>query len=269
MTRPRALITGAGSGLGRALAHRYARAGYDIAVAELLPERADAVVAELSALGGTHFAVPVDVGDDASVEALRDAVLARWNRFDVLINNAGVATAGRVADSSLEDWRWVTNIDLFGVVRGMKTFAPMFERQRHGHILSTASFAGIAGAPGIASYGVAKAGVIALSEALRAEMAPFGVKVSVICPSFFKTSLLETARGPNRQFQGIAAKLMDNAKESADDIADHVFHAQQQGRFMIIPTAPERLRWRLKRFFPELYFRMLRRLVDKHAQHKA
>jgi NAD(P)-dependent dehydrogenase (short-subunit alcohol dehydrogenase family) len=257
------LITGAGSGLGRALAHRYARAGYDIGVAELIPERAETVVGELAAHGGDHFAVRVDVGDDASVETMRDAVRAHWDGFDVLINNAGVASAGSIADSSLDDWRWVTNIDLFGVVRGMKAFAPMFQRQRRGHVLSTASFAGIAGAPGIASYGVAKAGVIALSEALRAEMQPFGVKVSVICPSFFKTNLLETARGPNAQFAGVASKLMDNAKESADDIADYVFKAQQRGDFMIIPTGPERTRWRLKRWLPELYFRELMKFAAR------
>lgn len=269
MTRPRALITGAGSGLGRALAHRYARAGYDVCVAELLPERATAVVAELAAHGGAHFAVRVDVGDDASVEAMREAVRAHWNGFDVLINNAGVASAGSIADSSLDDWRWVTNIDLFGVVRGMKAFAPMFHKQRRGHVLSTASFAGIAGAPGIASYGVAKAGVIALSEALRAEMEPFGVKVSVICPSFFKTNLLETARGPDTQFAGVAAKLMDHAKESADDIADYVFRAQQRGDFMIIPTGPERTRWRLKRWFPEVYFRKLIAFTRQLQQNSA
>jgi NAD(P)-dependent dehydrogenase (short-subunit alcohol dehydrogenase family) len=261
MNRPRALITGAGSGLGRALAHRYARAGYDIAVADMALARAETVVEELAAHGGEHFAVLVDVGDDASVDAMRDAVRARWDGFDVLINNAGVASGGSVADSPMDDWHWVINIDLLGVVRGMKAFAPMFQQRRRGHVLSTASFAGLAGAPGIASYGVAKAGVVALSEALRAEMEPFGVSVSVICPSFFKTNLLETARGVDHKFKGVAAKLMENAKESADDIADYVFRAQQRGEFMIIPTGPERMRWRIKRWFPALYFKELMRFT--------
>ena len=263
MNRPRALITGAGSGLGRALAHRYARAGYDIAVADMALARAETVVEELAAHGGEHFAVLVDVGDDASVDAMRDAVRARWDGFDVLINNAGVASGGSVADSPMDDWHWVINIDLLGVVRGMKAFAAMFQQRRRGHVLSTASFAGLAGAPGIASYGVAKAGVVALSEALRAEMQPFDVAVSVICPSFFKTNLLETARGVDRKFIGVAAKLMDNAKESADDIADYVFRAQQRGEFMIIPTAPERMRWRIKRWFPALYFKELMRFTKQ------
>lgn len=265
MTRPRALITGAGSGLGRALALRYARAGYDIAVADLLRDRADAVVAELSAIGGEHVALTVDVGDDDSVIALRDSVMARWDRLDVLINNAGVATGGSVADSSLDDWRWVINIDLIGVVRGMKAFAPVFMAQRSGHILSTASFAGLAGAPGIASYGAAKAGVVALSEGFRAEMHGHDVRVSVICPSFFKTNLLETARGPNQKFAGLAGRLMDRARESADDIADAVFAAQQRGVFMIIPTRTERLRWRLKRWLPEFYFRRVVAMAKKLA----
>jgi NAD(P)-dependent dehydrogenase (short-subunit alcohol dehydrogenase family) len=266
MSRPRALITGAGSGLGRALALRYARAGYDIGVADLKRERADAVVAELAALGGTHYPFFVDVGDDASVEALRDEVAARWGDFDVLVNNAGVASAGTVAASTLEDWRWVLNIDLLGVVRGMKAFAPMFEGRGRGHIVSTASFAGLAGAPGIAGYGVAKAGVVALSEALRAEMAPRGVQVSVICPSFFKTNLLESARGPDQHFAGVAHRLMENARETADDIADYVFRAQQRGEFMIIPTAPERWRWRLKRWLPEFYFREMLKFAAKLQQ---
>lgn len=257
MTRPRALITGAGSGLGRALAHRYARAGHDIAVVDLDRARAEAVVAELAAHGGAHFALVADVGDDAAVESLRDSVRAHWDCFDLLFNNAGVATAGSVADSSLDDWRWVTNIDLLGVVRGMKAFAPMFQQQRRGHVLSTASFAGLAGAPNIASYGVAKAGVVALSEALRAEMEPFGVRVSVICPSFFKTNLMDSARCADAKFSGVATRLMERARESADDIADYVFRAQQRGRFLIIPTAQERMHWRLKRWFPEFYFRRL------------
>lgn len=262
----RALITGAGSGLGLALAKRYARAGYAIAVADLQLDRAESAVSALKALGSGHFAVVVDVADAASVEAMRDTVQTHWPEgFDVLINNAGVATGGSVADSSLEDWHWVIGINLMGVVHGMKTFAPMFQRRHGGHIISTASFAGIAGAPGIASYSTVKAAVVALSESVRAEMHPHAVKVSVICPSFFKTNLLETARGTDTRFKGFAATLMERAKETADDIADYVYLAAERGEFMIIPTAPERLRWRLKRFFPNYYFRKLMQLYGKMA----
>lgn len=263
-TRPRALITGAGSGLGLALARRYARAGHDIAVADLNMERAESAVVQLDAIGGAHFAVAVDVADAESVEAMRAAVALRWPEgFDVLINNAGVATAGSVVESPLADWHWVIGINLMGVVHGMKAFAPMFQRRRRGHILSTASFAAIAGAPGIASYGTTKAAVVALSEGLRGEMHPHGVNVSVICPSFFKTNLLETARGPDDRFRKFVGGLMEKARESADDIAGYVFDAASRGEFMIIPTAPERLRWRLKRYLPNYYFRKLMQAYRK------
>lgn len=260
----RAVITGAGSGLGLALARRYARAGYAIAVADLRLDRAESAIADLNATGSGHFAVVVDVADAASVDAMRDQISQHWPEgFDVLINNAGVATGGTLADSSLEDWHWVIGINLMGVVHGMKAFAPMFQRRHRGQIISTASFAGIAGAPGIASYSTVKAAVVALSESLRAEMLAHGVQVSVICPSFFKTNLLETARGTDTHFKGFAATLMERAKESADDIADYVFLAAERGDFMIIPTAPERLRWRLKRFFPNYYFKKLMQLYGK------
>jgi NAD(P)-dependent dehydrogenase (short-subunit alcohol dehydrogenase family) len=260
----RALITGAGSGLGLALARRYARAGYAIAVADLDAARADAAVAELAAIGPGHFAVTVDVADAASVEAMRDRVAGHWpDGFDVLINNAGVATAGSVADSPLEDWHWVIGINLMGVVHGMKAFAPMFQRRQRGHVISTASFAALAGAPGIASYGTTKAAVVALSEGLRAEMRPHGVKVSVICPSFFKTNLLDSARGPDQRFKAFVGGLMERAKETADDIADYVFRAAGRGDFMIIPTGPERLRWRLKRFLPNYYFAQMVKMLGR------
>lgn len=262
--RKRALITGAGSGLGLALARRYARAGYAIAVADLRMDRAETAVQELSIVNGGHWAVAVDVANAQSVAAMRVHVEQQWPQgFDVLINNAGVATAGSVADSSLEDWHWVIGINLMGVVHGMKTFAPMFQHRQCGHIISTASFAGIAGAPGIASYGVTKAAVIALSEGMRAEMYPHQVKVSVICPSFFKTNLLETARGPDDRFRHFVGKLMEVAKVSADDVADYVFNAAERGEFMIIPTSAERFRWRFKRFFPRFYFKKLMQTFSK------
>ncbi|MBK8285703.1 MAG: SDR family NAD(P)-dependent oxidoreductase [Ahniella sp.] len=263
----RALITGAGSGLGLALAKQFAAAGHAIAVADLDPGRAQAAVETLGGAAAGHFAVSVDVGDDASVAAMVQAVNQRWpDGFDVLINNAGVATAGSVAESSLEDWHWVMNINLMGVVRGLRAFVPMFKRRKTGLILSTASFAGLAGAPNIASYGTSKAAVVALSEMLRAELADHGVKVGVICPSFFKTNLLDNARG-NDRFKAVAGHLMETARETADDIARYVFEAASRGQFLIIPTGPERTRWRVKRWFPEYYFKQLMKFTRAMRAH--
>lgn len=258
MQAGRVLITGAGSGLGRALALRYASAGWRVGIADIVPERAELVAGEVRTRGATAEAFAVDVGSDASMERLRDEALQRLGGVDHLVNNAGVSSAGSVMDTSLDDWRWMLDINLMSVVRGCRAFLPSMVAQQRGHIVNTASFAGIACAAGMAAYSTAKAGVIALSETLRADMAvaDTGVKVSVVCPSFFRTNLLENWRGPERA-RTMAAKLMDRAKENADDIAEAIFAGVMAERFMIVPTATERTRWRLKRFLPEFYFKKL------------
>ncbi len=258
MGAQRVLITGGGSGLGRAIALRYASAGWRIGLADISLERAEAVAAEARALGVQADAFHVDVSSDSSVLALRDDVTARWGGVDHLYNNAGVSSGGSLLQTSIDDWRWMLDINLLSVVRGCQAFLPGMVAQGTGHIVNTASFAGLAGAGGLSSYSVAKAGVVTLSETLRAELAlaDSAVRVSVVCPSFFRTNLLENFRGPERA-RGMAHKLMEKAGETADDIARLVVDAVMAGRFLIIPTAPERTRWRIKRFLPEFYFRKL------------
>jgi NADP-dependent 3-hydroxy acid dehydrogenase YdfG len=258
MPQQRVLITGGGSGLGRALALRYARVGWQVGLADISLERAEQVAQEVRALGAQADTFSVDVASDAAVHALRDEVLARWGGVDHLYNNAGVSSAGSLLQTSLDDWRWMLDVNLMSVVRGCQAFLPGMLAQGHGHVVNTASFAGLAGAGGLCSYSVAKAAVVALSESLRAELklADSQVGMSVVCPSFFRTNLLQNFRGPERS-RHMAQGLMEKAAETADDIAAHIFDAVMAGRFLIIPTAPERLRWRLKRFLPEFYFRKL------------
>lgn len=255
MGAQRVLITGGGSGLGRAIALRYARAGWHVGLADISFERAEAVAAEARALGAQADAFHVDVASDASVLALRDEVNARWGGVDHLYNNAGVASGGNLLQTSIDDWRWMLDINLLSVVRGCLAFLPGMVDQGGGRIVNTASFAALAGAGGLCSYSVAKASVVTLSETLRAELAlaNSAVGVSVLCPSFFRTNLLENFRGPERT-RDMAQKLMEKAVVNADDIAAAVVDAVMAGKFLIIPTAPERRRWRIKRFFPEFYF---------------
>ena len=135
----------------------------------------------------------------------------------------------------------------------------MLFRSGGGQVINTASFAGLAAAPGAMSYGVAKAGVVALSEQLRAEVELRGVRVSVICPSFFRTNLCDTAIG-NPATRALAVKLMDSAPDTLDSVANKVFADAEKGRFLILPTKREPMRWRLKRWFPGLYFKLLLKL---------
>lgn len=262
------LITGAGSGLGRALALRYAAIGHRVGVADLNHERAEAVRAEIEAAGGRALAFHVDITSDHAWTLLREQVNSTWHGLDVLINNAGVASGGATLEASIDDWRWMLEVNLLGVVRGCKTFAPDMLTRGSGQIINIASFAGLAGAPGLSSYGVAKGGVVTLSEGLRGEFEPRGLKVSVVCPAFFKTNLLENFRGSERM-RKTAAKLMEDARETADDIARAIIEAAERGVFLIIPTATERSRWRIKRWFPEFYYRQVQKRVQLRGGDRA
>jgi len=252
----RVLITGAGSGLGRALATRYAASGARVACVDLLGERAEATRAALT--GSGHLACTVDVGSDEAMATLHEQIVAAWGGLDVLVNNAGIASGGPMVDTTMAEWRQILEVDLLGVVRGCRLFLPGMLSAGRGQILNTASFAGLAGAPGIMSYGVAKAGVVALSEQLRAEVQRQGISVGVICPGFFRTNLLDTALGGDK----LRAKVlhrMDTAPDMLESVADRVFAAAERGEFLIIPTRREPLLWRVKRWFPEFYFRQLQK----------
>lgn len=258
MEQRRVLITGAGSGLGRALAFCFAENGWRVACADIRRDRAEDTVRLITEFGVGAMALRVDVSDDNSVEELRDEILAAWDGVDVVVNNAGVACAGGIMETTLEDWNWTLNINLMGVVRGCKAFLPVLLEQGHGHIINIASFAGIAHAPRMGAYSASKAGVISLSETLRGELAVAGsaVKVSVVCPAFFPTNLMETSRCPARD-KSVAQKLMDTSGDTADTVAAKIYRGMQRGDFLILPTKTEPMRWRIKRFLPEVFFRKL------------
>ena len=252
--RERVLITGGGSGLGLALAQRYARDGARVLVVDIDAARAEAARAALPGEG--HLAFTADVGDDASIEALGAQVLDATGGVDVLVNNAGIACGGALLGTDMAEWRRLIEVDLLSVVRGTLAFLPGMVERGRGHVVSTASFAGLAGAPGIMTYGVAKAGVVAFSEQLRAEMHGTGVDVSVLCPAFFRTNLLENFHG-DAKVRGMASRMMDKSPDTLDTVADACYRDLRARRFLVLPTRAEPLRWRLKRWFPEFYFKKL------------
>lgn len=256
----RVLITGAGSGLGLALAHRFARDGARVACVDVRTDRVEAAAKALPGEG--HLALVADVADDAQMDALRDRIQAEWGGLDILVNNAGIASGGPLVGSSMDEWRRILEVNLLGVVRGCQRFVPGMVAQGHGHVLSTASFAALAGAPGIMSYGVSKSAVYTLSEQLRAELHGTGVKVSVACPAFFKTNLMESAIGAP-EVKTFGEKMMARSPDTVDTVADRVHAGVRKGEFLILPTRDEPMRWRLKRWFPEFYFRQLCRMSER------
>lgn len=255
----RVLISGAGSGLGRACAKVFSDLGARVAVTDLNVESAIDTVHQLA--GAETLALELDVTSEESWAQAMTQMRAQWGGIDVLINNAGVATAGTVADSSLRQWQWVLDINLMGCVRGSRAAIPQMQSQGGGHIVNIASFAGIANPPAMASYNAAKAAVISLSETLRFELHP-QIGVSVACPSFFKTDLVNSGKGQipedehsaAPQMMKVVEKMMDRATVTAVQVARAVAEAVEQDRFLVIPHSDARLLWRLKRLSPELYF---------------
>ncbi|MFW5816443.1 MAG: SDR family NAD(P)-dependent oxidoreductase [Wenzhouxiangella sp.] len=256
------LITGGGAGLGAAMARRFAAAGWTPIIADLDEDRARAVAEEI---GGDALALAMDVTSEDDWARVAETIKSRFGALDVLINNAGVAVGGTLEETSLEDWRWVLEIDLVGVVIGCKTFAPLMRERGAGHIINVASFAGFAAAPGINAYGTAKAGVIAMSEMLRAELADSGVEVSVLCPAFVRTRLTETMRAPDEGYQRRVERWMDKSGVSAEDVAEVVLGAVEKPRFMLLTHGNTRWLHRMRRWLPETYFGLVVRGARKAA----
>ncbi|MFN3578976.1 MAG: SDR family oxidoreductase [Pseudomonas sp.] len=262
----RVVITGAGSGLGRELALRYAHAGARLALADLHEEGLRETLALAEQAGGKGFTQRCDVRDFSQLAALAQSCQERMAGIDVLINNAGVSSGGFFWDLSLEDWEWQISVNLMGVVKGCKAFMPMLMAQRAGRIINIASMAALMQAPGMSNYNVAKAGVVALSESLLAELQPLGIKVNVVCPSFFQTNLLDSFRGPDQASKQQVAKLLESSPITAAEIADMIFVQSEAECFMILPHESGRTAWAAKQANPQVIYDEMIKLAAKRLQ---
>ena len=249
----RIAITGAGSGLGRELALRYAREGWQVAVTDIQTGRARRVAGEVNEVGGEAMAQTLDTRKPEDFDALLERIEHTWGGLDVFVNNAGVSNAGSVVDTPLADWAWMLDINLMGTVRGSRAALPLLRASR-GHLINIASFAAIANAPGMAAYNAAKSGVLSLSESIRGEEHDNGVGVTVACPAFFATNLLESFRGTNDRQRAMVEKLMRRAKVSAADVADDIHRAARDNEFLVISHRTARWQYRMKRLSPETFF---------------
>lgn len=187
-----AVITGGGSGIGRAMAERFAAAGMHIVLADVDEVRMRSVQAELGERGTQVLPVLCDTSLEESVQELARRTLEHFGGAHVLCNNAGVAGVGDPWNGPMSVWEWVVDINLYGVVHGIRAFLPIMLDQGEGHIVNTASMAGLMAMPGLAPYNATKHAVVAISEGLYVEMVAKGqpVRVSVLCPGFVKTNLV-------------------------------------------------------------------------------
>tara|TARA_B100001059_G_C17779635_1_gene553359 strand:- start:667 stop:1470 length:804 start_codon:yes stop_codon:yes gene_type:complete len=258
----RMMITGAGSGLGREIALRWAREGWRLALTDVNESGLAETFSLVLAAGGEGFTQRCDVRDYSQLTALAQACDERFGGIDVIVNNAGVASGGFFSELSLEDWDWQIGINLMGVVKGCKAFLPLLERSK-GKIINIASMAALMQGPAMSNYNVAKAGVVALSESLLIELKDQGVGVHVVCPSFFQTNLLDSFRGPTPAMKAQVGKLLESSPISAQDIADYIYQQVEQGEFMILPHDQGRMAWALKQQNPQMLYDEMAKMAGK------
>lgn len=252
----RVLVTGAASGFGAALAAIYASRGARVLVTDL----AQVVPAGSlpAAAGGEVVYRRLDVRSDADWQAAVAQLRESWGGLDLLINNAGVGAGGRIDVVPLDDWEWVVSVNLLGVARGCHAVASLLKEQGSGRIVNVASLAGLVHPPVMASYNSTKAGVVALSETLLHELAPYGVGVTVICPAFFRTNLDRSIkRGIDPELEETGARLVTRARLDATTVARRAVAGIDKGRFLVLTHAEGRVLHTLKRLTPSIYYRLM------------
>jgi NAD(P)-dependent dehydrogenase (short-subunit alcohol dehydrogenase family) len=267
----RAVVTGGGSGLGRGFCAQIAARGGSVVVADINEANAAETVKILESRGAKAWVYRIDVSNADEVEALAAYAEKVMGGVDLIVNNAGVATVGSVGDVPVSDWHWLMGVNLFGVIYGCHAFIPRFKKQKSGFIINVASAAGLLSAPNMAPYNVSKAGVVSLSETLFAEVKNDNIGVTVLCPTFFKTNILNAARDHAKGNDGgrrMAQKAMDDAKVTADDVARIALDAADARELYVIPQADGRWAWRLKRLAPRSFYKGMNR-VEKFMMKRA
>ena len=266
---PRVVVTGAASGLGREFCLQLAKRKAHILAADVNDGAVKETVALVKAAGGEAFAFHCDVSKIEDVEAMAKAALRRLKGVDVVINNAGVAAAGLVGEIPIADWQWILSINIWGVIHGCHVFVPILKKQGHGHIINVASSAGIASLPEMASYNVSKAGAISLSETLYAELRPHKIGVTAVCPTFFKTNLMDSFRSPQEIQRKRAQKFFDHASMTVQQVAEASLKGAERGELYVIPQLDGKALWRLKRIAPQYYFKQVAKQYWRGERKKA
>ena len=267
----RSLVTGAGSGLGRALALDLAGRGSATVVADIDLESAEQTAALVRQAGGSAKALPCDVSDRDAVFHLVDSTERELGGLDLLVNNAGVSVGGSFDAIGIEDWEWLVGINVWGVIYGCQAVVPKMKAQGRGYILNVASAAGLLVPPTTSAYSVSKAAVVALSEALYVEYKSAGIRVTALCPGYFRTNILESTRGARTSDQDQrVARWMEQSKQQAPEVARAALDAVSTGRLYAQPMRYTRMAWRLKRTAPQSFYDLLdlihRRMVSSRRQ---
>lgn len=244
-----AVVTGAASGIGAATARRFAGEGMKLVLADIEEAALQKIVRELQDRNFEVIGVPADVSRPEAIENLAAETLSAFGKVNLVHNNAGVVVSGPVEELTLADWEWVLGVDLWSVIYGVRTFLPLLREAGEGHIVNTASVAGLQASASIAPYNVAKFGVVALTETLRVELdeADCGVSASVLCPGAVRTQIVHSRRNRDpasaqdhreseqeRAFEQRAGTLLAEQGKDPAEVADLIVRAIIRNDFWIL-----------------------------------
>lgn len=254
--RKRAFITGAGSGLGLAVARALAENGWSLGLFDRNLERLAAVEADLSASGVAVLAYPGDVTQPDELTVAVNSFASSNDGLDIMINNAGIATAGSLMEVPLDDWHAAIATNLMGVIHGCRAAIPHLQRNGSGILINIASAAAFGSAPGMIPYNATKAAVLSVSESLIGELRDVGTQVSVVMPTFFESNLLESFRGPAQTLER-THELIRNSGYTAEEAARDLLLAASKGKSHIVLPCSARFIWLIKRWAPTFFLKRL------------
>lgn len=269
----RAVVTGAGSGIGRAFALEIASNGGQVVCADLNLERAEDTLKLIRQAGGEGLATQVDVAKAEAMQALADTAQAYFGQAPTLIvNNAGVGAGGEpIGQVSLEDWRWVMDVNFWGVVHGCHAFAPLLREAGFGGVINVCSTASFSAAPTMGPYNASKAAALAVTETLAAELAGVDVSVTALCPTFVKTNILKNGR-VHGGASTLAGQVMDRWAFTPERVARQALQAMERSDLYVVPQMDAKAIWGFKRLLPSIYTRgagQLTRLIGASRSTKA
>lgn len=251
-----AIVTGAASGLGRAIALRLARDGWCISLADVDLAGANETLRQVRNLGGDGRVDRLDVAQLDDWYALIEQLRASWPRLDLLVNNAGVVSSGEIGSLPIEAWRRVIDVNLWGAIYGCHACIEWLKANpQSSHVINIASIMGLVSGPTMGPYGVSKSGVVALSETLRTEVARHNVGVTLVCPGFFATNLIAAGTFDAPAQKQFAETLTRRARTTANDVANAAIDGMYRRRFYVVLPARASRMWWLRRWFPEGFLR--------------
>lgn len=251
-----AVVTGGASGLGRAFCEELGARHCRVLVCDIDETGAQATIERVRAAGGEAQYQRCDVSSNEDVEAVSAAAQSWFGHTDLLVNNAGVAVAGKMEEVPLENWDWIMGINLWGVIYGCRAFLPGMKSHGSGHIINVASAAGLLSPPKMSPYNVTKSAVVALTETIHLENQSTGVNSTVLCPTFFPTNIFNSARTTEPSQGDAVKKYMERSKLSANDVAASAISSVLRNELYAVPMADGRNMWRLKRANPQGYARL-------------